>query len=82
MLFVERETHAGAQLEDPLAETLTKAGGSGDLVGSLLGLRQIFPGTLAGHREFVQGVRKAVQAHRSEGTRAWLQQCGATHARP
>jgi mannitol-1-phosphate/altronate dehydrogenase len=82
MLFVERQTLAGAQLVDPLAETLAKAVGADDLVASLLGVRQIFPGTLAGHREFVQGVREAVQTHRSEGTRAWFQHIGATHARP
>jgi fructuronate reductase len=69
MLFVERQARSGVELVDPMAGQLSEIGRRGNLVPDLLGLRQIFPKTLAGHPEFASAVASAVAALRGNGLR-------------
>src|SRR3712207_3531935 len=57
MLFIERQTQAGAEIVDPLAEVLRSAAREGDLVGALLGLRQVFPARLAENPAVADAIR-------------------------
>jgi fructuronate reductase len=57
MLFLERQARAGVPIVDPLADTLVARAQSNDAVGQILGVREVFPESLASDRAF----RKAVQ---------------------
>jgi fructuronate reductase len=69
MLFVERQARAGVKIVDPLAERLARIGRSGDTVGGLLALRQVFPLRLAEDMVFRSAVEAAVAAMRESGPR-------------
>jgi fructuronate reductase len=74
MLFIDRQTRAGADIVDPLADRLRGAAQGSDLIRELLALRQIFPLALAERPGFVGALRSAVETIRSQGPRFWLQQ--------
>jgi fructuronate reductase len=69
MLFVERQARSGVELVDPLAGQLAEIGRRDNLVADLIGLRQIFPETLAANPDFVSAVTSAVAAMGSSGPR-------------
>jgi fructuronate reductase len=77
MLFVRRQSRAGADIVDPLAGTLADAGRSDETAERLLALRQIFPARLAEDPRFRKAVLGAVSAMIEEGPRACLNE-GAT----
>ena len=66
MLFVERQARAGVALVDPLAETLARAGISGD-IDAFLALRQVFRPGLANDPVFRRAVVSAAGKMREEG---------------
>jgi fructuronate reductase len=72
MLFVARQARAGVAIADPLAETLARIGLSAD-VEAFLGLRQIFPASLANDPVFRGAVISAAARMREEGPRAVLE---------
>jgi fructuronate reductase len=72
MLFIERQAKAGAEIVDPLADELVVSARSGELVESLLAIRQIFPSGLSGHPEFRNAIRRAVAIMREHGAVACL----------
>lgn len=72
MLFLERQARAGAEIVDPMAETLAAIARSEDLVDGLLALRQVFPARVAMHPAFRTALENAVAAIRSAGPRACL----------
>jgi fructuronate reductase len=77
MLFVERQSLASAEIVDPMAERLAEIGRGGDLVRYFLGLRQIFPESLARNEAFCTAVEQAVAAMHAGGPRALI---GDRHA--
>jgi mannitol-1-phosphate/altronate dehydrogenase len=60
-----------------MAERLAEIGRGGDLVRDLLGLRQIFPESLARNEAFCTAVEEAVAAMHASGPRALI---GDRHA--
>ena len=69
MLWVERQARAGIAIVDPLGDRLSEIGRGGDPVGGLLGLRQVFPASLAEDPFFRGGLEEVVAAMRSKGVR-------------
>jgi len=72
MIFVERQARAGAELIDPLAETLTRIGRGAEPAEGLLGLTQIFPARLAADKRFRSAVLNAAARIRDGGALACL----------
>ena len=72
MLFVERQSLASVPIVDPLSGILAEIGRSGDLVRDLLGLRQIFPESLARNEAFCTTVEATVAAMRAHGPSALI----------
>lgn len=77
MLFVEDRARKGIEIVDPLADALVAAARSGELVESLLAMRQIFPARVAEDGSFRAAVAEAVAAMRAQGPRALLTTEGA-----
>lgn len=73
LVFVERQARAGAQLIDPLADTLERIGRGPDQDANLLAIRQIFPAHLAEDDRFRSAVLAAAARIRSEGARFCLE---------
>jgi fructuronate reductase len=65
MLFVERQSRAGAALVDPLADRLTALVRGEDAIERILDLREVFPERLSVDAEFRRAVRTAAAALRS-----------------
>jgi fructuronate reductase len=72
ILFVERQSLAGATIVDPLAEQLSRIGVGEKAPEALLALRQIFRSSVAEDSTFRAAVLSAVDAMRQEGPRALL----------
>jgi fructuronate reductase len=71
-LFVERQARSGAEIVDPLGETLARVGRGEDAVAGLLALRQVFPAALAEDPRFADAVSSAAARMRAAGPRAVL----------
>lgn len=65
--FLARQTAAGAEIIDPLADVLKSASGSPDPVTAILEIEQIFPRQLSRDPQFRQAVSTAFERMRSEG---------------
>jgi fructuronate reductase len=72
MIFVARQAREGIALIDPLAGTLARIGAGGD-VHAFLGLRQVFPSSLASDPVFRDALASAAAKMREEGPRALLE---------
>ena len=72
MLFVERQTRAGAEIVDPLGAELARIVPSEDAPHALLAVERIFPPALAADAHFRGAVLAAVAAMREEGPRTCL----------
>lgn len=73
MLFVERQSRAGVEIVDPLAQRLARLGRGDDPVAGLLALRQVFPERLAEDPAFREAVAAAAAAMRESGPQAVLE---------
>ena len=65
--FLERQTAAGADIIDPLADVLKSAVGSPDSVAAVLDIEQVFSRQLARGPNFREAVSTALEGMRSEG---------------
>jgi fructuronate reductase len=72
LLFIERQTCAGADIVDPLADKLKQAVAVEGSVDAILALREIFPLRLAMDSIFRNAVVVAVETIRRAGVRAAL----------
>ena len=72
MLFVRRQARAGAPIVDPLAPLLEGAGRAQDVAERLLGLRQIFPASLADDAVVRKALLEAAADLHARGVRACL----------
>jgi fructuronate reductase len=70
--FLRRKAEAGEAITDPLADVLAAAATSGDPVGAVLAVRQVFPERLAGDARFASAVRDAFGALAANGGEALL----------
>lgn len=74
MLFVERQARAGVEIVDPLGDKLAEIGRSGDVVRTLLALRQMFPERFTADPVVTDTIKRAVERMQSGGPRALLNQ--------
>jgi fructuronate reductase len=72
ILFLERQTRAGATIVDPLADRLSAIVSGPDAIEGILGLRHVFPEQLASDRAFRTAVTDAVARIRDIGVAAAL----------
>ena len=72
VLFLERQTRAGAELVDPLADRLTAIARTTDSVDRILDLREVFPESLASDPVFRKTVKDSAATMRSKGVAAAL----------
>jgi fructuronate reductase len=72
MLFVVRQTEAGAGIIDPLAADLARIGRDPEPAEGLLAMRRIFPERLAADPRFRSALLGAFAAMRAGGVRACL----------
>lgn len=78
ILFLERQSKAGADIFDPLADTLRSAALRDDPVSAVLGLRQVFPEGLGPGSSFGRLVAQACSAIRTNGPSEVLRGEGAS----